>query len=438
MRSCEHAYDRRSKPVFGVTCAPEQAPTVQACVYTIQILSSLRWGIAMDGAQPIGWFDLSWMIDHIGAAGLWQLLTVQNLATLVSTGIAIWKWWEAREANLFFRFERMISRYEHQLVTARSDLLDVISRPGPGVLIRTPLFVTWTLRAVLQRRRWYPSSILPFGRTLDKRLEQALVTCNRKVSAHLGRLSFFRQQVASARLIQGALAAARAVNARLEHDRQRLDLEALDHFRGVLAIPGHHDDLGAHELIAHQLARLDQRSQLAVSSYTRIIELSEQQPASPARNRLLARAKRCLAALIYPSRPGNAERMLLEAIELLTEFGPPPDRDLLELAQTYYMDGIARLRLGANVQGPQHLSLAQGHYRELIRSLRARRSGLFRWMLRESRFSGHRVRELRERAEYGLAQVNHLIKLNDEHQDLLIASLKRGNGLPRHNRKLPR
>jgi hypothetical protein len=206
----------------------------------------------------------------------------------------------------------------------------------------------------------------------------------------------------------------------------------------VLAVPGHHDDLGALELIAHQLARLDQRSQLAVSTYSRIIEILEPQPASGDRNRLLARAKRCLAALVYSNRPGNAQSMLSEAIELLTELGPPPDRDFLELAQTYYMDGIARLRLGSTVQGPQQLSLAQGHYRELIRSLRARQLGLFRWMLRERRFSGHRIRELRSRAESGLARVNSLIRLNDRYQQLVIASLRRGNGVPRHNRRPPR
>ena len=289
----------------------------------------------------------------------------------------------------------------------------------------------------MQRRKWHSASLWPIGQTVDRRLERALLTCNRKVSAHLGRLSYYREQVASARLIQGALAAGRAADARQEHDRQRLDLEALDHFRGVLAIPGHHEDLKALELIAHQLARVDQRSQLAVSAYSRIIEILEQQAAAPARNRVLARAKRCLAALLYSSAPANAQRMLSQAIELLTELGPPPDRDFLELAQTYYMDGIARLRLGGKVQGPQQLSLAQGHYRELIRSLRARQRGLFRWMLRERRFSGHRVKELRKRAECGLAQVNNLIRLNDKRQPLLIASLRRGNGVPRHNRKPP-
>src|SRR5262249_15304127 len=151
----------------------------------------------------------------------------------------------------------------------------------------------------------------------------------------------------------------------------------------------------------------------------------EQQPPTAARNRLLARAKRCLAALLYSNTPRNAQRMLSEAIALLTELGPPPDRDFLELAQTYYMDGVARLRLGNVVQGPQQLSLAQGHYRELMRSLRARRRGLFRWMLRERRFSGHRVKELRGRAECGLAQVNYLIGLNDRRQRLFIVSLGR-------------
>jgi hypothetical protein len=305
------------------------------------------------------------------------------------------------------------------------------------VLIRTPPFMNRRLRAVLHRRKWHPASLWPIDQPVDRRLERALRTCNRKVSAHLGRLSYFREQVASARLIQGALAAGRAASSRHLPDRQRLDQEALDHFRGVLAIPGHHDDLGALELIAHQLVRLDQRSQLAVSSYSRLIEILGPQPPSGERNRLLARAKRCLAALVYSERPGIAEGMLSEAIDHLTELGPPPDRDFLELAQTYHMDGIARLRLGHKVQGPQQLSLAQGHYRELLRSLQARRRGLFWWMLSERRFAGHRVKELRKRAECGLAQVNHLIGLNDGHPQLLITSLQRGNGVPRHNRRPP-
>src|SRR5262245_54956420 len=343
------------------------------------------WGCSMEGVESVSWISgfSSWLVGFASAAyrDLWQLFTFQSLATVVTTCIAIWKWWEAREANLFLRFERMISRYEHQLVRARSDLLDVMNRPGPGVLIRTPLFMSPRLRAVLQRRRWHPAYLWPIGQTGDRRPERALLTCNRKVSAHLVRLSYFREQVASARLIQGALAAGRAASARQEHDRQRLDAEALDHFRAVLAIPGHQDDLGALELIAHQLARLDQQSQLSVSTYSRIIEILGQQPASPPRNRVLARAKRCLAALLYSSAPGVAQRLLSEAIDLLTELGPPSDdRDFLELAQTYYMDGIARLRLSATVQGPQQLSLPQGHYRELIRSLGARRRGLFRWI----------------------------------------------------------
>ena len=385
----------------------------------------------MEGIESVGWFSafLSWIAEKVSG-----LLTVQNAISVLTGSYAIYKGWEAREANLYLRFERMISKYEHQLLRARTDLIEVMTRPGPGVLIRTPLFLTWKLRAVLSRHRWHPASLWPLGQRVDRRLAKALLTCNRKVSAHIGRLSYFREQVASAKLIQGSLAAARAANCGELHERQRLDAEALDHFRSVLAIPGHQDDLGALELISHQLARIDPQSELAISSYTRMIEVLEQQPASPNRNRTLARAKRGLAIVVYARRPGIAQGLLAHSIELLTELGPPPDRDFHELAQTYYLDGIARLRLGQTVQGPQQLSLAQGCYRELIRSLEARRPGLFRWMFRERRFIGHRVSELRAQAEWGLLQVNHFISLNGKRQNLLIASLQRGSGVPRRNR----
>ena len=147
-----------------------QCVAVQPSACSIQVLSPWRWGVFHGRGQSAGW-----IVELARAAfgNLWQLFTIQNLATLVSTGIAIWKWWEAREANLFLRFERMISRYEHQLLMARSDLLDVMTRPGPGVLIRTPLFMTWKLRAVLQRRKWHPASLWPIGQALDRRLERA-------------------------------------------------------------------------------------------------------------------------------------------------------------------------------------------------------------------------------------------------------------------------
>jgi hypothetical protein len=295
------------------------------------------------------------------------------------------------------------------------------------------------VRYVLARRRWHAAlSMHPGARGVDRNLEQAIRTCDRKVSAHLGRLAFFRQQIASAHLIQGALAAARVTRAAEEHEAQRLDQEALDRFRAILALPGHKEDLGALELIAHQLRRQDFHSQAAADAYSSIIAVLEGQQENPARNLLLARAKRWLAIVRYPKAPGIAQGLLAEAIALLTELGPRRDRDLLELAQTFHLDGIARLRLGHNLQGPQQLSLAQAHYRDLLRSLRARRRGLFRWMRRENRFSGHRTAELRLQAEEGLAQIEHLLQLNDKRQRLLIASLARGNGVPRHSRKRSR
>jgi hypothetical protein len=132
---------------------------------------------------------------------------------------------------------------------------------------------------------------------------------------------------------------------------------------------------------------------------------------------------------------GLLKSLLNEAIQLLTKFGPPRDWDFLELADCYRLEGIAHLKLDHNLLGPQQLGLAQGHYRDLIRSLRQRWRALFKWMLRERRFSGHRVAEPEARAKQGLANVNHLIKLNNERPDVLIASLRRGRGIPRRNRK---
>ena len=369
-----------------------------------------------------------------------QLLSLQTVFGLTGTTLGIWKWWESREVNLFKRFESMIEGQEVQLIKARSDLLDVLNRPGPGLLIRPPIFTERALRQVLARRRWHTSllALAPVASAMEQKLASAISTCDRKVSAHLDRLAYFRHQIASARLIHGTWAAGRAARAAEVHEQQRLDHEALDHFRAVLALPGHKEDVAALECIAHQLGRLDGQSQSAINAYQSLIDTLEGQQELPSRNLMLARVKRSLAILRYPTAPGIAQGLLADAINLLTQFGPPRDRDLLELAEAVHLDGIARLRLRMVILGPQQLDLAQGHYRDLTRSLRSRRRGLFSWMSRARKFTGHRVAELRARAERGLAQVDHLINLNEKRQVLLIARLAKGNGVPRHNRKPPR
>ena len=245
----------------------------------------------------------------------------------------------------------MIERQEAQLIKARTDILDVMNRPGPGLLIKVPIFAERPLRSILARRRWTTAfSILPAAQAVDRSLDNAVVTCERKVSAHLDRLTFFRKQIASAKLIQGALAAARAAQVPEEGKSQQLDQDALNRFNEVLELPGHKDDLMARELIAHQLRRQGLPSQ-AADNYNSIIAVLEKQEESPNKNLLLARAKRCLAIVRYPNAPGTAQGLLDQAVNLLTDFGSRRDRDLLELAETYHLDGIARIRLQHVVLG---------------------------------------------------------------------------------------
>ena len=414
----------------------------------------VRVGDIMDSGD-IGWLDsvlglISWLLASFaaGVARGWrhlvevqarhpQLLSFQTLFGLVGTVLGVWKWWESRETHLFKRFEQMIEGQEVQLVKARADLLEVMNRPGPGLLIKPPLFADRPLRAVLSRKKWYRAFVsFALAGRVDRRLDSAVRTSNHKVTAYLHRLSFSREQIASARLLQGALALGRAANTKEVFESQRLDQEALDHFRAVLELPNHKNDLAARELIAHQLSRLDGQAQLAENTYQSIVDELEPAPETHDRNRVLARAKRGLAILLYPDTPTHVLNLLIEAADHLVQFGPPRDREFLELAETVHLEAIVRLRLGHLVLGPQRLSNAQGHYRSLLRSLKSRRHGVFRWMFRERRFAGHRVAELQMRVALGLAQVDHLIRLYQRHPALLISSLRTGNGAPRRNRKL--
>lgn len=380
-----------------------------------------------------------WLVDL--QARYPQLFSPQTLFGLIGTTIAAWKWWEAREANLFRRFEEMIARNEAQLVKARNDLLDVMIRPGPGLRIRPPLFVQNDLKRVLARRRWSPKSIFRLGQRVDERLESAVATSTRKVAAHLGRLSLYRQEIASARIIQGTLAAARAGQVTELHEREDLELEAYDRFREVLALPGHREDVVALELVAAQLVHMEGEDQRAIDTYRNLIAILQRQNETPSRNMALARAKRGLAILRYPQSPIEAQTQINEGVALIMRLGPPRDRHMLELAEMVQLSGVAHLRLGATNQGPRQLRLAQTYYRNLLRSMYSRKRGLFRWMYESALYSGHRTNELIGRAEAGLASTQHLLNLFGARGKLLVRRLRQGHGVRRRNRKrlpLPR
>jgi hypothetical protein len=364
-----------------------------------------------------------------------QLFSPQTLFGLLGTTIAVWKWWEAREANLFRKFEEMIARNEAQLVKARNDLLDVMIRPGPGIRIRPPLFVESDLKHVLARRRWSPRSILRFGQRIDDRLESAVATSTCKVAAHLGRLSLYREEIASARIIQGTLSAARAGQVAELHERENLEVEAYDRFREVLALPGHREDVVALELVAAQLVHMEGEDQRAIDTYRNLIAILQRQSETPLRNIALARAKRGLAILRYPQSPIEAQTQINEGVALIMRLGPPRDRHMLALAEMVQLSGVAHLRLGATNQGPRQLRLAQTYYRNLLRSMRSRKRGLFRWMYESALYSGHRTNELITRAEAGLASTQHLLDLFGAKGKLLVRRLRQGRGVRRHNRK---
>lgn len=363
------------------------------------------------------------------------LLSPQTLIGLFGAGFAVWRWWEAREANLFRKFEEMIERNESELVKARDGLADVMLRPGPGVRIRPPLFVSSDLHHALSRRGWSPQSLFPLTQPIDRRLERAIATSGRKVSAHTLRLSLYRHEIASARIIQGALAATRATHVTEAHEREKLELEAYDRFQEVLALPGHREDVVALELLATQLLHMEGEDQRPTDAYRRLIAILQRQDETPSRNMALARAKRSLAVLRYSQLPTEAQQLLSDGIALVMRLGPPRDRHMLELADIVRLSGIAHMRLGATKQGPRQLMLAQTYYRNLLRSLNSRRRGLFRWMYESTVFSGHRPNELIRRAQIGLAETQHLLSLFNSKGSLLVRSLRRGHGARRRNRR---
>src|SRR5262249_1254972 len=156
---------------------------------------------------------------------------LQWIGFIFGGAMAIWRWWDGREAVLYRRVNRRLQERGQEVSAACRHTLELILRPSPGTRPRQPLFIAPTLRQLFGRDTCQPVVALsdPLS-TASAKLSEAHSTLAKKYRALRHQKAFVGEQRFSAFLLQGAIAAARAGEARGDAERSRKNSEALERF----------------------------------------------------------------------------------------------------------------------------------------------------------------------------------------------------------------
>src|SRR5262249_2311856 len=140
---------------------------------------------------------------------------------------------------------------------------------------RQPLFIAPTLRQLFGRDTWQPVFALsdPLS-TASAKLSEAHSTLAKKYRTLRHQKAFVGEQRFSAFLLQGAIAAARAGEARGDAERSRKNSEALERFEAALRVDGKGSDLVGLEVRGLQLRKVGRR-QDALEVFQRVERLLE-------------------------------------------------------------------------------------------------------------------------------------------------------------------
>ena len=146
----------------------------------------------------------------------------EKLFGLAGFSFGVWRWWYYRESVLHKRLQEYLAEQDRRLHQARTYVLEAILRPGPRREFADPLFAVGPLRRLLRQRRW--NSAIGFGKVetnADRSLNRALRQIERRLGIAVCALTSLRSQMASAYILKGAIASARASQARdsLQEDR---------------------------------------------------------------------------------------------------------------------------------------------------------------------------------------------------------------------------
>ena len=299
----------------------------------------------------------------------WIRSQLKELIAIFSFAFAIWRWWRYRESVLHRRLAEYLAEQDRRLSFARDDMLQAIFRPGRRRTFNEPLFAAKSLRNVLRQRRW--DALFDF-RSIDKsaehNLDRALGEIDRRLGLAVAALTSLRSQMASAHMLKGAIAAARASAVRDGPQQVDLDNRALIEFRTVLQVHDYERDAQAKEFEAHQLRKLGHLAE-ADAAYEQLEALTAWISDDRARNLTLARAKRQRAQIAQAQTAGgsdDAKTLIVEGIGLRGQYGPYRDWEGIEQGDTHYVEAYIRRRLGHARIEREQLGLAASAYSHIL------------------------------------------------------------------------
>lgn len=358
---------------------------------------------------------VSYVVGRFNELIDWLKSQLKELIAIGSFAFAVWKWLRYRDSALFARFRELLEKEERRLRHARSDLLEIICRPAPGQSAEVPLFAEEPLRQIFRRRRWAGVLNVTDPETrADRKLNRALADIDEQIDWGEKRQAFFREQRASVHLLKGAIASARTERVKDDQLRDRLNNEALTHFRDALGVPGNEKDIQAIEYRGHQLLKLGQ-IQAALLSFGEMEALADALAAGRAKTIYQARARRFQAQasrLRTPPANGRANILMGAALRHLASIAPLFDRDLLDQAEMHEIQGCIRFRLRFPAAANESLEAAKECYQRLLDNLDPNQHRILRRFWRRLRrlFHDDGTDAMRKAAQEGLARVERAVQ----------------------------
>jgi tetratricopeptide (TPR) repeat protein len=400
--------------------------------------------VGIDLAQWDAWLWQTWpnVADAIQKAIAFLARHSEKIFGLAGFSFGVWRWWYYRESVLHKRLQEYLAEQEERLHQARSYVLDAILRPGPKRRFAEPLFAVRPLRTLLRRRGW--RLLFGVGRVevgANRLLRKALRKIDAQLETAQATITNLYYQSASAHILKGAIASARAGNLKSMPRSAELDRIALNDFRSALQIPGRHQ-AETKEYEAHQLRRLGNLRE-AEDAYRELDAIATRTiPPGMERDLVRARARRWLASIAqahawdecrrglrsssgskYANRLMTGQKNISNdaddthridaagALPLREPHGPFHNWDAVEQGDMHYLSAFIYHNLGFTRRERNQLNLAETSYRGLLDQ-----TPTSRWLV------GGSTRRLRLAALAGLDRVNDARTQSKYDSDWLLPS----------------
>lgn len=330
---------------------------------TVPALWQLKWD-----ALKFWWIDVSAEFE------LWRrtldpaIWLLSSLLAMVPGGFVIYKWWNYRNSRLPERLALMLAKDEVRLREhARAALLQAVENPSAArAVVSPPIFAVPALKTCIRNIGW-AGWINPFPfETADKELGDAIAEIEERLKFCEKSRADCRRQEATAYLVKGAIAAARAKQkASSKELSDRLDRDALNYFLRALEID--QNDTEALEYLAHQHRILGQHD-LALSSFQRLAELTKNSGGES--NLTTAKAYRHIGEILEKQHESSGVLRRLEKAKDFLEKAllalPPSARGQLDHAAIYEVTGRVEEKRGTTNLPLQNYLAAFAMYNALV------------------------------------------------------------------------